>query len=96
VNFRLPIDLGGSRVVRTKTFLNSRVQGIIFDVFGDKVSNAINRVFSKSCIGGGRENIKKLRIIVEGIHDNRGITFSLFPTCWLRIIYKTFSNPAKS
>jgi hypothetical protein len=78
VNFRFPIDPRGSRVVRNKTFLNSKVQGRIFDGFGDEVSNVINRVFSKRFISQGREKIKKLRFIVRGIHDNYSISFIFF------------------
>jgi len=64
--------------VRNNTFLNSRVQGRRSYGFGGKVGDVINRVFSERFIGGGRENIKKLKIIVRGIHDNCGVSFIFF------------------
>jgi hypothetical protein len=55
--------------------LDVRIKGGRFDGFGDQDGVGINSVFGKRFIGRGREKVKKFRFIVEGVHDNKGITF---------------------
>jgi hypothetical protein len=50
MNFRLTIDHRGLRVMRDEMFFNDRIQGRIFDGFGNQISNDINEVFRKRFI----------------------------------------------
>jgi hypothetical protein len=68
--FRLTIDPWGLGVVRNKMLLDVRIDGGIFDGFGDHVGDGIDRVFGQRFVSRGREEVKQFGFIVGSVHNN--------------------------